>query len=123
MEPTPHDERPRKARSDDACLSEAFDWIVRLNRLRISETEVLALQGWCARSAAHARAWREAMALWCLLLPAARGIARRSRRRGAARHPSIARGAGDIRISDRGAAAGAASDPSSLQFRSTQSWS
>jgi len=123
MEPTPHDDRPRNARSDDACLSEALDWIVRLNRLRVSDTEVLALEGWCARSAAHARAWREAMVLWRLLLPAACGVGQRPRGRGAARRPLVARGVADIRIPDRGAVAGALSDPSSQHLRFRQSWS
>jgi ferric-dicitrate binding protein FerR (iron transport regulator) len=124
MEPMPHDDRPRTARSDDACLGEALDWIVRLNRLRASETDVLALQGWCARSASHARAWREALALWGLLLPAARAPLQRKRRRGAANRPSIASAAGDIRFFDRSAATGAAPDiSSSSQLRRRHSWS
>ncbi|HEX7866131.1 MAG TPA: DUF4880 domain-containing protein [Variovorax sp.] len=121
----PHDDRPRNARSDDACLSEALDWIVRLNRLRASETEFLALEGWCARSAAHAQAWRYAQALWQLLLPAACAVPERRRRhsRGAAHRPRIAAKPGDIRISERGAGAGSASDIPSSKFRSGQSWS
>ncbi|MGF6347153.1 FecR/PupR family sigma factor regulator [Variovorax sp. W2I14] len=111
MQPTPHDERPSNARSKDACLSEALDWIVRLNRLRASDKEVRALAIWCARSAAHARAWREAMALWGLLLPAARCIAHR---------PRIARTPRDIRIADRSAAS---SDTPSPHYRRRQSWS
>lgn len=123
MEPTPLDDRTRNARSDDTCLSEALDWIVRLNRLRISEAEIQALGVWCARSAAHARAWRQAMALWQLLLPVARELPQRRHRRGAARHPRIARRAGDIRPFDRSAEAGAAPDTPSSHFRPRQSWS
>lgn len=120
----PHDKRPRNARSDDACLGEALNWIVRLNRLRASDKEVRALAIWCARSAAHAQAWREAMALWGLLLPAAREPFQGKRRRGAANHPSIASTAGDIRFSDRSAAAAAAPDTSSSsQLRPRHSWS
>lgn len=123
----PHDDRPRKARSDDACLSEALGWIVRLNRFRASETEVMALEGWCARSAAHAQAWRDALALWQLLLPAACSVPEHPRRprrlRGAASRPRIAGTQADIRISDRGAEAGAAHLIWSSHFRSGQSWS
>ncbi|MCR6476352.1 FecR/PupR family sigma factor regulator [Variovorax sp. ZS18.2.2] len=123
----PHDERPRDARSDDACLGEALDWIVRLNRLRASDREVRALAIWCARSAAHARAWREAMALWALLLPAARECFPTQHRRGAAPRPRIAHAAGDIRFPHRSAAPGAAPDTSSSSqsshLRPRHSWS
>jgi ferric-dicitrate binding protein FerR (iron transport regulator) len=128
MEPTPHDHPPHSACSDDVCLSEALDWIVRLNRLRAGKAELLALEGWCARSAAHARAWRDAQALWQLLLPAACAVSERRRRphsRGAAPRPRIASKAGDIRICDPAADAdaGAASDIPSSHFRPGQSWS
>ncbi|RQO46134.1 hypothetical protein DBV14_22935 [Variovorax sp. KBW07] len=131
MEPTPLDDRPCSAHSDDrddhdACLSEALAWIVRLNRPCIDGQEVRALGAWCARSAVHAQAWREAVVLWQLLLPAGRELPQRRRRRSASglpSLPSIARTAGDIRIPGRGAATGAASDPSSLHFRPRQSWS
>ncbi|MDQ0072493.1 ferric-dicitrate binding protein FerR (iron transport regulator) [Variovorax boronicumulans] len=137
MQPTPHDERPRDARGKDACLGEALDWIVRLNRLRANDKEVRALAIWCARSAAHAEAWREAMALWGLLLPAARGTvpsqtqtqqtqsqSRSARRPGAAHQRQIARTPRDIRITDRSAASGAASSDTPFpHFRSRQSWS
>ena len=126
MQPTPHDERPREARSKEACLGEALDWIVRLNRLSVSEAELLALEVWRARSATHAQAWHEALVLGRRLLPAAHGLSQSpppARRRGAAGHPLIACTAGDIRITDRGAARGAASDISFPHYRRRQSWS
>ena len=123
----PHDERPRGARSDNACLGEALDWIVRLNRPRASDREVRALAIWCARSTAHALAWREAMALWALLLPAARERCSTQRPRGATLRPRLAGAAGDIRLSCRSAPPGAVPDTSSFsqpsQLRSRHSWS
>ncbi|SCX65573.1 DUF4880 domain-containing protein [Variovorax sp. EL159] len=116
MEAKPHDDRPRDARSDDSCLSEALDWLVRLNRFRAGEAEFVALEAWCARSTAHAQAWREAMALW-LLLPVACEQPRHARR------PRIPAGACDIRISSRSADSFAASDNLSPNLRPRQSWS
>ncbi|RSZ45655.1 MULTISPECIES: hypothetical protein [unclassified Variovorax] len=111
----------------EACLGEAFDLLVRLNRLRASdsdeeaEQEARALRRWCARSAAHAQAWREAMALWQLLLPAACGIAasRAARRRSPARLPLIASASNDIRVAEESAA----SDTYPTHFHCRQSWS
>jgi len=125
MEPTPHDDRPRNPCSDDACLGEALDWIVHLNRLRVSETDVLALEGWCARSTAHARAWHEATALWALLLPAACELLQRRRRRDVAGRPRVAASvASGFRHTGRSAASGPASDTSSSpQLRPRHSWS
>ncbi|QNK67005.1 hypothetical protein [Variovorax sp. PAMC26660] len=130
MKQTLPDDPTRASRDAEACLDEALDLLVRLNRMRASdadeqaEQEARALRRWCARSAAHAQAWREAVALWALLLPAARSIAvpRAARRPGSARRPLIASTAGDIRV----AARGAVSDTSSTHFRrrqSRQSWS
>ena len=113
MQPTPHDTR---------LSDEALAWVVRLNRLHGSEAEVQALAGWCARSAAHARAWREALALWQLLLPAAC----QTRPLPVPRFPSIARAANDIHVSARRPGSRAAFDPAVspfAPFRSRSSWS
>jgi ferric-dicitrate binding protein FerR (iron transport regulator) len=132
MQPTPHDDPPGKACRDDervdARVGEALDWIVRLNRRRLNavseaEAEARALKNWCARSAAHAQAWREAVALWQLLLPAARCMPQRAPRRNAACRPLIARTARDIRISDRSVDTDAVPDTSLPHYRSRQSWS
>jgi ferric-dicitrate binding protein FerR (iron transport regulator) len=122
MEPTLRDDR---ADAREACLGEAFDWLVRLNRLRgQSEAEALALQRWCARSALHAQAWREALALWRALLPAACAAVQRSPRRPHARR---ARGTGrtaDARaVSDRIVAAARGRTPFFTHSRPGQSWS
>ena len=120
----PHDERPSRATGCDACMGEALDWIVRLNRLCAGETDVRALATWCARSSAHARAWREAVALWTLLLPAARERCSAPSLRGAATRPRIAGMTGDIRIPHRSAAPGVAPDvSSSSHLRPRHSWS
>lgn len=106
----------------DTCLSdEALAWIVRLNRQHGGEAEAQALAGWCARSAAHARAWRDAFALWQLLFAACQARPLRAHR-----FPSIARAANDIHVSARRPGSRAAFDPavsSFAPFRSRSSWS
>ncbi|WP_375338432.1 FecR/PupR family sigma factor regulator [Variovorax paradoxus] len=116
MEPTPRDDRPTAGH--DACLGEAFDWLVRLNRRRASEAEAFALQVWCGRSAVHAQAWREALALWRALLPAACAAAQRAPRR-------PRRASGTRTVSRRAAAPGrgTSSDVFPTQHRPGQSWS
>ncbi|QRF62030.1 MULTISPECIES: DUF4880 domain-containing protein [Variovorax] len=121
MEPTPIDDGPA---AHDACLGEAFEWLVRLNRLHASEAEAFALQAWCARSAMHAQAWREALALWRALLPAACAAVQRAsvppgRRR--PRRPADDRRIGSSRVAAFGR--GSSSDTFRMQHRTGQSWS
>jgi len=125
MEPTTtRDDRPAE---HDACLGEAFDWLVRLNGLHDrSEADALALQCWCARSALHAQAWHEAIALWRALLPAACIATRRGTRW--PQLPRRMRAFGARSTSDRIAAAARGGAPTSSLLLSThprpgQSWS
>ncbi|PLY45347.1 iron dicitrate transport regulator FecR [Janthinobacterium sp. ROICE36] len=58
------------ADSDAAIGQQAAAWWARLRADDFTQADADALRAWCARSPAHARAWRELQHLWQALAPA-----------------------------------------------------
>ncbi|WP_146012603.1 DUF4880 domain-containing protein, partial [Janthinobacterium sp. AD80] len=58
------------ADSDAAIGQQADAWWVRLRSADFTRADADALRAWCARSPAHARAWRELQQVWQALDPA-----------------------------------------------------
>lgn len=58
------------ADSDAAIGQQAAAWWARLRADDFTQADANALRAWCARSPAHARAWRELQQLWQALDPA-----------------------------------------------------
>jgi transmembrane sensor len=63
--------------SEDQLRSEAVDWVQRLDTGRVTPGDIEALKQWCARSPAHAAAFREAGELWKNFGPAAHNLRER----------------------------------------------
>ena len=61
---------PDVADSDAAIGQQADAWWARLRSADFTRADADALRAWCARSPAHARAWRELQQLWQALDPA-----------------------------------------------------
>lgn len=61
--------------SDAAIGQQADAWWARLRSADFTRADADALRAWCARSPAHARAWRELQRLWQALDPALQGMA------------------------------------------------
>ena len=66
---------PDVADSDAAIGQQADAWWARLRSADFTRADADALRAWCARSPAHARAWRELQRLWQALDPALQGMA------------------------------------------------
>lgn len=70
---------PDPADSDAAIGQQADAWWARLRSADFTRADADALRAWCARSPAHARAWRELQQVWQALDPALQGAARAAR--------------------------------------------
>src|SRR5471032_148631 len=72
------------ADSDAAIALQADAWWAQLRSERFTRADADALRQWCARSPAHARAWRDVTQLWQELEPA---LERAARNHPLAAHP------------------------------------
>ena len=62
---------PADTADSDAAIGEQADaWWARLRSADFTRADADALRAWCARSPAHARAWRELQQVWQALDPA-----------------------------------------------------
>ncbi|APA68695.1 FecR family protein [Janthinobacterium sp. 1_2014MBL_MicDiv] len=75
--PDPDQRSPAASADDsDAAIGRQADaWWARLRGDDFTRADADALRAWCARSPAHARAWRELRQLWQALDPALQGEA------------------------------------------------
>ena len=69
------DPRALVEHNDTAIGEQAAAWWARLRADDFTQADADALRAWCARSPAHARAWRELQRLWQALDPALQGMA------------------------------------------------
>jgi len=70
MTASDRDPRDLVEHDDTAIGREAAAWWARLRADDFTQTDADALRAWCARSPAHARAWRELRQVWQALDPA-----------------------------------------------------
>ncbi|WP_141750039.1 DUF4880 domain-containing protein, partial [Janthinobacterium sp. HH107] len=70
MTASDRDPRDLVEHDDTAIGREAAAWWARLRADDFTQADADALRAWCARSPAHARAWRELRQVWQALDPA-----------------------------------------------------